>query len=513
MKKTLPQSMAWLHSWAGVIFGWVLFAIALTGTIAVFKPEVFGWMQPEARSTNAPIPAVVAAVKYLEEHADTSRPWRLFAPDDRSLTTRAFYYTREPGQNKPIYHDRALDAVTGKPDGIRDTKGGEFFYRFHFQLELPYPYGRALAVLAGVAMLVAIISGVLTHRRIFTDFFVFRPGAGKRNFLDAHNVMAVFALPFHIVITFSGVLTLVTLMFPWAMLANYGEDRAALEADLDPGHIHRPALKEPAALGDLAAMLKRAEAEFKTAGNGVGRIGRVAIENPGDKNATVTVEQHDGDNVAYSHHMVIFDGPTGDVLKVYKEEQTARRIYDTIYGLHLTRFANGVSRWMYFISGLLLSALIATGLIIWSLSRADHDTFVRRAVARLTAGTTMGLIMAVPVFFWANRLLPADDPARAQTEVAWFYITWAIGILWALIRHPRAAWAEQAALAALLYVTLPMASAVLTGRGLWAKGLNDPMFMTFDLVLTLTGLMFGALAFYLNRSRAARPALQPALAS
>ncbi len=508
MKKTLPQSMAWLHSWAGVILGWVLFAIALTGTIAVFKPEVFGWMHPEARNTNAPIPAVVAAVKYLDEHADKSRPWRLFAPDERSITTRAFYYTREEGKDKPVYHDRPLDAVTGSPDHIRATKGGEFFYRFHFQLDLTHPYVRVLAVLAGVAMFVAIVSGVLTHKRIFTDFFVFRPGTAKRNWLDAHNVMAVFALPFHLIITFSGILTLVTLMFPWALIANYGDNAELMEDEIDPGHLHRPALNEAAPLGDVAAMLKRAQAEFDG-----GRIGRVSIENPGDKNALVMVERHDGDTIAYRTQQVTFDGVTGDVLKVYREEKTARRIYDTIVGLHLTRFAPPVSRWLYFVSGLLLSALIATGLIIWSLSRADHETFIRRAVARVTAGSTMGLIMAVPAFFWANRLIPAQDIARAATEMQWFYITWAIGLVWGLVRHPRQSWAEQAALAAALYITLPIASAALTGRGLWAAGLNDPMFTTFDAVLTLTGVMFAGLAFALKRRTATGPALNPALAS
>ena len=33
MKEGFRQAMAWLHTWAGLIFGWLLFAIFLTGTL------------------------------------------------------------------------------------------------------------------------------------------------------------------------------------------------------------------------------------------------------------------------------------------------------------------------------------------------------------------------------------------------------------------------------------------------------------------------------------------------
>ena len=32
MKEGFRQSMAWLHTWSGLLFGWLLFAIFLTGT-------------------------------------------------------------------------------------------------------------------------------------------------------------------------------------------------------------------------------------------------------------------------------------------------------------------------------------------------------------------------------------------------------------------------------------------------------------------------------------------------
>ena len=46
-------------------------------------------------------------------------------------------------------------------------------------------------------MLIAIVSGVITHKKIFIDFFTFRWGKGQRSWLDAHNASGVLLLPFY----------------------------------------------------------------------------------------------------------------------------------------------------------------------------------------------------------------------------------------------------------------------------------------------------------------------------
>ena len=48
-RKMLRQSMAWIHTWLGLLAGWILFAMFLTGTASYFRPEITRWMQPELR--------------------------------------------------------------------------------------------------------------------------------------------------------------------------------------------------------------------------------------------------------------------------------------------------------------------------------------------------------------------------------------------------------------------------------------------------------------------------------
>ncbi|MBY0252790.1 MAG: PepSY domain-containing protein, partial [Methylobacterium organophilum] len=50
MRKTFRQSMAWLHAWSGLVVGWVLFAVFVTGTASYYRPEISQWMRPELRT-------------------------------------------------------------------------------------------------------------------------------------------------------------------------------------------------------------------------------------------------------------------------------------------------------------------------------------------------------------------------------------------------------------------------------------------------------------------------------
>jgi uncharacterized iron-regulated membrane protein len=54
MKNSFRQSMAWLHTWAGLLLGWVLFFMFLTGTAGYFDTEIDRWMQPERPASISP---------------------------------------------------------------------------------------------------------------------------------------------------------------------------------------------------------------------------------------------------------------------------------------------------------------------------------------------------------------------------------------------------------------------------------------------------------------------------
>ncbi|QUT06692.1 PepSY domain-containing protein [Sphingobium phenoxybenzoativorans] len=485
MKQGFRQSMAWLHGWAGLVMGWLLFAIAITGTASVFRPEISNWMRPEISAAPDAQKALVAAVEYLKKAAPDAPGWYLTAPDDRAYPVMVAYATKnEKGEDD--YVQKALDPLTGRPEGIRDTLGGEFFYRFHFELQMPYPWGRYLASAAAMLMLVALISGIITHRRIFADFFTLRPGKGKRSWLDAHNVMGVLAMPFHLMITFTGILTLVTLTMPWGGVANYGDDIAAFYKEVSPGFYSRPRAERPAPLGDIEAMLNDARRRMHG-----GRIGYANIDNPGDANAVLEVTRNDGDQIAYAAGILAYDGVTGQLLSQYEETRPARKTYDVLYGLHIGRFAPEFSRWLYFLCGLALAATIGTGMVLWSISRTRNKGAGHVVVERLTTGAIGGMPLAVAATFWANRLLPGGMPGRQGLEVDTFFAVWGSAILFGLLRTGRRGWIELMAVTAAAWLLLPAVSALTAGRGLLSfPWRGNGLFVGFDLV----ALALGAIA-------------------
>ncbi|WEK07453.1 MAG: PepSY-associated TM helix domain-containing protein [Candidatus Pseudomonas colombiensis] len=226
MKDSFRQSMAWLHTWCGLACGWLLCAIFLTGSLSVFRDPITRWMEAQPLATVAQgerldtARAVDHAARYLGEHAAGARFWRVQLPqhpgEAMTLTSRLGAGTRHV----------ALSADNGAPltQGLaRKTEGGRHFMSFHYMLHLPV-LGFWLVGGLTLGLLVALISGVVVHRRIFLDFFTFRPGRGPRSWLDAHNATAVMTLPFLLMIAYTGLSIFYTSYMPGPLRAVYGAE-------------------------------------------------------------------------------------------------------------------------------------------------------------------------------------------------------------------------------------------------------------------------------------------------
>ena len=80
MKARFTDSMNWLHTWAGLIAGWVLFAVFLTGTLAYFQYEISRWMQPELPAAASTEQAILDAQRYLTQQAPQAASWSIMLP-------------------------------------------------------------------------------------------------------------------------------------------------------------------------------------------------------------------------------------------------------------------------------------------------------------------------------------------------------------------------------------------------------------------------------------------------
>ena len=507
MKAGFRQSMAWLHTWSGLLAGWILFAVFLTGTASYFRPEISSWMRPEAHvAVPGPHP-VQPVVDQLSQMAPSG--FTLTLPDGRDPVASAFWRDPSAGGRRG-FRQAMFNPVTGSPITARDTRGGEFFYRLHFQLHYMSPIlGRWIVSFCAMMMLVAIVSGIVTHRRIFADFFTFRSRKGQRSWLDAHAATATLALPYHFMITYTGLVTLVLMSLPWGAQVAYQGDLRAFNAEVfgqaDPG---RPTGRA-APLVPIDPLL----AEAARAWQGAPAV-RVTVTHPGDAAARVEVSRGSGGRLSTQRDVLVFDGTTGALLRHEGNDSGAATTHGVLYGLHLGRFAGPALRALFFLSALAGTAMVGTGLLLWAVKerqaarKAGRASFGLRLVEVLNLATIAGLPVAMAGFFWLNRLLPVSLPGRSEWEVDGFFILWGACLLHAALRlGSRRGWMEQLALAGALGIGLPVLNALTTP---WHLGVTIPAgewrLAGLDLVVAALGAMMAGAAAYLavRRERARR---------
>ncbi|MFH1343334.1 MAG: PepSY-associated TM helix domain-containing protein [Pseudomonadota bacterium] len=505
--------MSSLHTWAGLLLGWILYAMFLTGTVSYFKDELSQWMRPElARLSQIPDQAAVAQriADELGNIAAGTSQWSMRLPGERNNSVYAFWRTstRNPGQRG--FDESNFDPATGRRVASRDTLGGEFFYRFHFQFHyMPVVWGRWLAGAAAMFMLVAIVSGVITHKKIFVDFFTFRWGKRQRSWLDAHNALSVFGLPFHFMITYTGLVTLMALYMPWGERVAFKTpaERQQLSAELSafippgkPGGQRVP-------LASVEDMVRQAQERW-----GRDNVGRVNAVHPGDAAARVVVTRGDAGRVSMSPQYMEFEGTTGKLLTVRENVGAAAETRGVLYALHLGRFSDTVTRWLYFLVSFMGAAMVGTGLVMWTVKRRQklpdpkrpHLGF--RLVERLNIASIAGLSVAMTAFLWGNRLLPRQLEGRADMEIHLFFIVWALTLLHGLVRPARSAWVEQLWAASTLLFLLPVLNAATTQRPLWhslAEG--DWVFAGMDIMCWALASLHAVLAIRTARQRAGSP--------
>lgn len=449
----LRQSMAGLHTWAGLLTGWLLYAIFITGGISYFREELTQWLRPEIPARPAmlePVALTQHALAVLARQAAGADRWQIVLPDRRSNAVEVMWELGDDRQRA------LLDPASGALLQPRASHGGEFFYYFHFSLHyLPGTLGRWFVGLCALMALVALISGVIVHRRIFSDFFTFRPGRGQRAWLDAHNVGSVLGLPFYLMIVYTGLVTLMFTYLPWGAQAVFGQHAgAALAQAMQPRFDAPPRSGKPTPLVAIAPMMAQA------ARWGDESPGRVLVTQPGDAAARIAIVRGDQGRLSVKPAYLLFDGGTGALLAAHEDNGAALSTWGAAYALHLGRYADPVLRWLYFLSSLLGAAVVATGLVLWTVKRRKKGAGGWRLVDTGNAAAIAGLPSAVAAFLLANRLLPMELPDRATWEVHCFFLCWGLTALYAMRAAP---WRHLWLAAGLLWALLPVADVWLAG--------------------------------------------------
>ncbi len=98
--------MAWLHTWSGLVVGWVLFAIFVTGTASYYRSDISRWMRPElSEEAPDPVAAATRAGVFLRKTMPDAAGWSVKLPNAEASVVEVYWWQNLDGP----YHQALLD--------------------------------------------------------------------------------------------------------------------------------------------------------------------------------------------------------------------------------------------------------------------------------------------------------------------------------------------------------------------------------------------------------------------
>lgn len=320
MKAATLRAFLSVHSWMGLLAGMALFIAFYAGAITVFTHQLSGWQTTPPATQPAPADPVAAAQRLLDaviaRHPQVADSFLVLLPGEHGPLARLYWYgpQAEASGGMRQYQQAADGSLLELPQRVGFA---DFLYDLHFTAGLPRVFGTYLFGVVSVLYGLALVSGVVLYAPVFfKDLFALRIGANvKRLWQDAHNVVGMLSLPFHVIFAWSGaVLCLgVLLLAPFQFLVFDGKLMQILEPDFELTPHVQPARRAAPVL-PLAVLLDKARAASP------GFVPEsVGFHDAGDANARAEVYGHHAQRRLNTLGGVALDAATGQVLRVLNQ--------------------------------------------------------------------------------------------------------------------------------------------------------------------------------------------------
>ena len=385
------------HSVLGLAFAALIYVVSLSGALTLFVEEISLW---ETTVEKASVATVAEPGVYQAALENLIREKPAYA----SLQSVVLY---SPGEFSPLMIGRLnmtdvdnefmqrewlINTATAELGDPFDTPLADLIEELHVALHLPSPWGRYLVGVLGVCMFCLILSGILAHPTILRDAFKLRFERNKRiAWMDVHNRLSVWGLPYHLALTFTGAfLGIVGLVIgALAMVAYDGDQDAALAAISGPQPIEGEPMREVVAIDSMLSEVRGTNPDLP--------LELIVIREPqnagGITQVTLLEHSHLASRVAFIYRN------SGELLEQLGGEVTsaATTTLGVIQSLHYGTFGGYLIKTMYFLLALGLTWVTSTGMHVWFNRRQLEGRPVYRWRALwlgMTAGLSVGLSLA-----------------------------------------------------------------------------------------------------------------------
>lgn len=455
-----------IHGWVGIISGLALFIAFYAGALTMFEDQVQRWASPPAPIAVAPsleqTPELIS--KLVSAHPQVVKGYEVNLVIDEAHPARISWTSAEGEEAEHgggVKHYASLDVDgTLQVTSEGPSPVGQFIDILHQQIGLMVDHEIAMPIMGVIALLyfVALVSGIIVLLpSLVSDLYAMRLGKNvKRMWLDVHNLLGIFSLPFHIIMALTAVVFAYHDQFydaQGAVFAATERERPAAVADAGP----KPTPLTPV---EVVATLKKSAPTFTP-----------YVLNYGSRGGETSLRVMGGDQHyalrGPTFGTVMLDPVTGemtgkDYMPGHQDGWSAT--VTGFFALHFGNFGGAPIRWAYFLLGLGGAALFYTGNLLWVESRrkrerkngAVEQTRATRILGALTVGVPLGCIAGIALTLAAAK--PLGLGATESMHSIIYHLTFLGFVAWALLRGAARSGYELAVAAAITLVAIPVAT-------------------------------------------------------
>ncbi len=476
-----------VHTWTGVIAGLFLFIAFWAGALTMFKPQIQQWASP-------PVALPTIRIDQMDELVEAAVAADKSVQKGFSLTLNS----REQHKSPMVWFEKgsdrglSLDAVEWHASlddsgellrqQVNPSMLGRLIDQLHRTAGIPGEVGHdSLGVFfmgaISVLYFLALVSGVvILLPTLVKNLFALRRKEKKRFWLDAHNLVGITSLPFHIIIS----LTAIVFAFHHEIYdalgaAVYPEGKkspmASISLPKDSFDVEQ--LKLPS---DFIAQLEALApgydvVEFNYMGlNSPRAIVRVGLDNP---DAMLRGPIYD---------FAFFHAFTGDLLftsGLPGDEEPWSSIVASFFALHFGSYGGFWGRWMYFFMGLGGAFLFYTGNLLWLEKRRKSGLTAdatknksHRWLAATTVGVCLGSVIGVGASMLGAKWLTLwlDNLNHAYLWIYYSFFLFSGVFAWVLGAGRSCIWLLKLAIA--IALAIPCTSwlaGLVPSLGLWRE--------------------------------------------
>lgn len=500
MKSSTIRTYTTVHTWTGLMAGFGLFIAFFAGALTVFHHDIATWQNPPWRlSSTANVSPDQLTERLLKAHPDARKDFGIvLAPP--GVARAPYAYWPEDGEERFATAD-AIDRPT--EDATRGNLA-DFVYALHDSLGFPV-VGMYFMGIVSVLYGLALISGLIIHLpHLLGDLFAMRTGKNlKRLWQDAHNVIGVLSLPFHLIFAITGALlclfaitfaTLNVVAFDGKLFDAFGKAIATAPVIAPSGR--------PAPMLTLDELMQRARTQALTQGVTSFEPDYVHFSHYGDEKAVVEVRglsQH----TLGTYGTVAMSAVDGSVLATHvgKAQSINGITNSAMYSLHFGSFGGRTVQWLYFALGLMGAFLFYSGNLLWIESRRKRrqadQPLKTRLMASATVGVCIGSCLGVAAAFGATMIADAcqGDAGLWQRVACYGVVVAATAYAW--FRPLAKAARDLLMLNAMAYVALALMDLV-RNAGAWTQPWTPQTLAVFG--VDLTGMAMGLGFAFLARA-------------